>query len=420
MKKRIFTLVSIVILLNCAVLTVKAQVWPSVSITPDGGPYPARLSQIIGKNWPGGVVDSVAYAIDTTAISVAHGGYPNGYILFEDCEYNYWMMTTGPVPKDSVAYLGFFDSYGSDIVNYTTLREKILVTGEQTIFEIPWRATDLPDHLIGQLCDLSPYWNRPANGLGVLAADLVFYRQPTYDFQYIPETIKQKGKLHLDIKGGSGNAVFSLDGGKTWKNQSDKIHEYEIANLKENGVVYIKDPNNCRYDAISLSKGDGGTGIHRPVSVPQIAHADVDKMGVYYVNSMGNFSFNITPKGENAGKVPVITTDRTSLPDSEGVQISDNGDGSFTVTILYIQQAINLTVGFATDNELISDGNKVWANNGRLYIETDATATACVYNTVGALVNTVPVIAGETANLSLPTGFYVVTINGKSYKVVLK
>jgi len=100
--------------------------------------------------------------------------------------------------------------------------------------------------------------------------------------------------------------------------------------------------------------------------------------------------------------------------------VKDLGNGVFRITILGIQEPIKISVDFATGNDLIDDSNNVWTNGSQLYITTAVSGNAAIYNATGTLIKTIPIVAGETVNTPLSAGFYVVTINGESYKVVSK
>lgn len=162
--------------------------------------------------------------------------------------------------------------------------------------------------------------------------------------------------------------------------------------------------------------------ISRAVTMPAIANAIVSyEEGIYYIPSMSDFVFTIQPTGTNTGRVPVVTTNRVNVPDSEGVKIEDNGDGSYTVSILCVQQSVTISVDFATGNEVVDKGNKVWADKDMLYIQTATNRIVNIYNAAGVLLKSINIPAGETTGISLPVGLYVVKPdNDKVYKIILR
>lgn len=63
------------------------------------------------------------------------------------------------------------------------------------------------------------------------------------------------------------------------------------------------------------------------------------------------------------------------------------------------------------------EGVKAWTNGSTLFIQSDKACKVMVFNTMGMLVKTVAVEAGETASVNdLPSGIYIV--NNK--KVAIK
>ena len=62
---------------------------------------------------------------------------------------------------------------------------------------------------------------------------------------------------------------------------------------------------------------------------------------------------------------------------------------------------------------------RVWAYEGMLYIESDHQTRADIYTRSGALYQRINVAEGLTSQ-PLASGFYVVAIDGKRYKVLVK
>jgi len=56
---------------------------------------------------------------------------------------------------------------------------------------------------------------------------------------------------------------------------------------------------------------------------------------------------------------------------------------------------------------------------GSLYIYAARDGEARIYNLTGQLVKAIPYAAGETVRTALPTGVYVVVVNGRTYKIVV-
>ena len=72
-----------------------------------------------------------------------------------------------------------------------------------------------------------------------------------------------------------------------------------------------------------------------------------------------------------------------------------------------------------TESQLEAAAIRVWAHEGVLYIESDRRARAEVYTRSGALYKRIDVAEGQTRE-PLAEGFYVVVIDGKTHKVIVK
>ena len=72
-----------------------------------------------------------------------------------------------------------------------------------------------------------------------------------------------------------------------------------------------------------------------------------------------------------------------------------------------------------TESQLEAAAIRVWAHEGALYIESDRRARAEVYTRSGALYKRIDVAEGQTRE-PLAEGFYVVVIDGKTHKVIVK
>ena len=72
-----------------------------------------------------------------------------------------------------------------------------------------------------------------------------------------------------------------------------------------------------------------------------------------------------------------------------------------------------------SESQLEAAAIRVWAHEGVLYIESDRRARAEVYTRSGALYKRIDVAEGQTRE-PLAEGFYVVVIDGKTHKVIVK
>ncbi|MDR2919576.1 MAG: choice-of-anchor L domain-containing protein [Tannerella sp.] len=249
-----------------------------------------------------------------------------------------------------------------------------------------------------------------------------FYKRFTTDVKYRKPTVNYAGSLELNIKNGSPNLFRSLNGGQTWENAHKPFSQSQIANfVPDNDYILLKEPNSCWLSIDSVDVGTGEMVIERSVDVPELPGAiTVPIAGRHYVNSLGNFVLTVTPTGANAGMIPVLTTNRTSIPDSEGVIRVDNGDGSYTFTIKMVQEPITISLDFATGNASIVNGDKVCSDNGQLYVTSTNAGVIRIFNAAGTLFKTFKVAEGETIQTALGTGLYIVTINDRVYKAFVK
>lgn len=361
--------------------------------------------------------------------------------VFEGCEGIMHVVMNWPVTEDSARIIELdymqggvapgpgWEKYGDfDPTPYITIPKKIEIPVGVRDFQVSYQVSKMPLNGVentGKNANIM-YFYEPNNG-SLFPADLydgpLVFNRFTYNIKYEKETVMHKAKLELNVKDASPYFVFSLDGGYTWKTLNDSIKYREIRDLTEVGVIYLKEPYSCWYETFSI-KGNGTTpGIQRQVTVPRVQDAVLSvPSGIDYVSSMSNYTFTIRPTGENTSKMPVVTTNRTTVPDSEGVSVDANGDGSYTVTIYHIQASIELDIMFTSDVSIdeIKGGN-VWSTNGQLYIRSVTTGYADVYNVSGTFIKSIHTVAGETVQTNLPSGFYIVkTSNGKAYKIVVK
>lgn len=248
--------------------------------------------------------------------------------------------------------------------------------------------------------------------------------------KYSLPTVYYAGILDIQITNGSPYIQRSLNGGLTWEFARDTItgemkpfSKSQIANLSsdENAYIIFREPNTCcKYDTLFISKSTGDPVIQRVVTMPAIPGVIIDKEpGEHTINSRDDFTFTITPTGNNASLELVITTSRTSVPDSEGIIIVKNADGSYTVTIRYIQEPLEIYIDFVTSNTAV-ENNKIWTNGNLVYIRVNQDTQAQIYTIAGALVQSVNLTSGGTASIPLHKGFYLVTINDLTYKVIVK
>ncbi|MDR1601040.1 MAG: hypothetical protein LBS42_01250 [Tannerella sp.] len=139
----------------------------------------------------------------------------------------------------------------------------------------------------------------------------------------------------------------------------------------------------------------------------------------FFVRSRDSFSFTVWPKpGYSLDSLTVSTG--IPLRDSEGILTDKNADGSITVTLIYINEALNISVSLSgvAASETPEEVSNVWVSGRQLHVRTGSAAAVPVYTLSGGLYRMLSVDAGETVEL-LPPGYYTVVLGGKSYKVIV-
>jgi hypothetical protein len=165
------------------------------------------------------------------------------------------------------------------------------------------------------------------------------------------------------------------------------------------------------------------TGLEREVILPSVSDVVTEPgAGIHYVLSLSDFTFRVIPSSRYAGEPLAVTTSRIRIPDSEGVKIVKNADGSYDVTIFLIQDKTEVFISFFdihAGNESLS-GSRVWAYRNELHVKS-AAGTLRIYTLSGRLFKQQPLAAGETI-IPLPQGVYVISIDdsGMKQKVIIR
>jgi hypothetical protein len=264
-----------------------------------------------------------------------------------------------------------------------------------------------------------------------------FNGESIYDYFY-GRTTQFPGKVEFSRTGGSQDLLYSIDG-VNWKRFGSGntlvLSPLEIQNLIPGSRILLLEPNGCgNYImptfGVPESQVQGGI-ISRSIFIDP-AEGEGAKIipgtGIHYVESGKKFAFKIFPTGPNAGKTPIVTTDR-KLPIPEGakdIETLPNEDGSWTTTIYGVQETLNVSItyesvdleGGSTGNAAV-EGSKVWGAEGVVYITSATAGSASIYSAAGTLVKTAAYTAGTTA-IPLPTGFYIISASNGKYKVVVK
>ncbi|MDR2764434.1 MAG: putative Ig domain-containing protein [Tannerella sp.] len=243
----------------------------------------------------------------------------------------------------------------------------------------------------------------------------LYNRPKAEDIVYIPITTRYSGYFKL-LSGGSPYLQRSFDGGVYWNNAWSPASILELSNAGEK--VMFREPDGCEVIVIPL-KTHVDITIQRWVTLPEVAHIETSPMaGVYSLPSGSDFFFKVRLTGPYAGMKPVVTTDR-HLPDSIGVIVERNGDGSYDVHIRAVRESIHVTLQAAdiTGNTGI-EKTHVRTSGRQLYITSACDNEATIYALSGMLLKNIPITAGETVQTSLPFGIHIVRLSrGGVFKV---
>ena len=100
--------------------------------------------------------------------------------------------------------------------------------------------------------------------------------------------------------------------------------------------------------------------------------------------------------------------------------MNKNSDGSVTVTILKVWEALDVSInGVSPVSNASMPQHKVWAHRQHLYIEAQYATIMQLYTLDGKL-HTQQMIPQGNTSLPLAAGFYTVVMDGRVYKVMVE
>lgn len=350
-------------------------------------------------------------------------------------------FTPDPAERKVVfSYLGIASKENIVMANGQPFPDTITLAAGDSVISIPFQTLSVPlkDNgkegavlacIVGGGCDT--LMNKATGNF------FKFYSGISTNIEFEERTTMYAGKFKLNITGGSNDLYRSIDKGLHWELARDPLtgEERPFTSdqmdyfMESDRTVWLREPNACPEKQFYHFTKDSLPGTVLPnhprlVLMPKVAGlVSSYTTGYHYVNSGSNLTFRVMPTGVNAGKVPVVETGRTSIPDSKGVRVVSNGDGTYTVTVYRVREAIDLRISFVNnpDNNVEADGTSIYADRGVLHLTSPVAGMVKVYNISGALVRTLKLSAGETVRMALPAGFYVVaTENGNTHKVIVR
>jgi hypothetical protein len=215
-----------------------------------------------------------------------------------------------------------------------------------------------------------------------------------------------------------------------------------VITVKYNGVARLPDEPGTYIVTVDIAAGAnfaGVTGlvlgtfvilepthpgpITRYVTLPTIPGATTDPpAGIHTAQSGSDFTFTLRLSAAFSGFEPQVTTGRETDADGDGVICRPNADDSYTIRIRTIRQNLELVVTLVPSHAsgtVDAARSGIWAAGNRLFLAAVRSGQARIYTLAGTLVKTVTVVAGETVEETLPTGFYIVALDGERRKIVV-
>ena len=360
--------------------------------------------------------------------------------LYSDCPQS-MTLKFRPDPNDrdvTLTYLGIASKENIRKADGSPLPDTVKLAGGDSLITIPFKTLSVPlqDNgkeggimacIVGGGCDTV---KAPSGGL------FKFFTGIRTRVEFIERAPGYAGVFKLNITGGSNYVFRSIDKGLHWELARNPLTGEErpftadqMDYFKQSDrTVWLREPNACaqvQFYHFTMDSLSGPVLPNHPrlVRMPEVSGlVSSYAPGIHYVNSGSDLTFRVMPTGANAGKIPVVETGRKSIPDKQGVRVVSNGDGTYTVTIYRVREAIDLRISFAAPNSNVeADGSSIYTERETLYVTSPTANTAKVYNVSGVLVRTLTLSAGETVRTALPAGFYVVALgNGNTHKVIVK
>ena len=150
------------------------------------------------------------------------------------------------------------------------------------------------------------------------------------------------------------------------------------------------------------------------VTLPVVEGATVEAVGSTSVEAGDSFSFTVTVKEGYVATNMVVK--------ANGVTLTPNADGRYTIANVRSNVVVTVT-GIEEDpataiESVDASGLKVWAADGRLFIQTPRTDKAYVVTFDGRLYKALDLPVGETVT-PMPQGAYIIYVGERSFKVVL-
>ena len=148
------------------------------------------------------------------------------------------------------------------------------------------------------------------------------------------------------------------------------------------------------------------------VTLPVVEGATIEAVGSTSVEAGDSFSFTVTVKeGYVATNMVVKANGVTLTPNADGRYTIANVRSNVVVTVTGIEEDPATAIESVDASEL-----KVWAADGRLFIQTPQADRAYIVTFGGRVYKIQELPAGETA-IPMPQGAYIIYVGGESFKI---
>ena len=212
-------------------------------------------------------------------------------------------------------------------------------------------------------------------------------------------------KLPETIKVSMGNKTLTADSDYTYNKSTGKFTLAKVTGNVE--IIVIA-------DLIQTPTPDPDPKpVIYTVTLPVIEGVVLTSETGTAIKENEDFIFTITLKDGYKNSKPVVKANgKEILPDSKGRYVVKNVKTNITITVSGIVK------DGPTANLEIQGSLKVWGADGHLHILSSKVGEARVITYSGQLYKIITLTGGETIT-SLPSGIYIVRIDGQSYKVYL-
>ena len=367
-----------------------------------------------------------------------------------------------PEMRDYFAYLigkgGHYDELMSKVYNNIAVNINVPLTEAESEEYSGWTAKQLP---ADDLVKVDPVYGRYGNNR-YLSSDPGFVNYAGGDVQLTPAAADALGIEWIDM---------SLIGAKRWAAAPLIVaHPQDIvATVGESASLHVdvRSPDGgtlaCQWYAGASGDYAAGVAIDGATnsdctpsthavgttyyyvvvtnaSTGKIAVADTSRIAVVTVNDLpapstyavtiaSTLNGSVTPDRQQAEAGTSITLTITPDEDCEltALHAFRTGEPNTPVTLypVALQQyrftmpAFDVTVEarFAVGNESVI-ADRVWSHDGRLHVRLSTPSTLRIHTAAGHLYAQRPLEAGLAA-IPLPSGIYIITLNGRQWKVAI-